>query len=249
MRRRTVLFAPLALHAQPNRPGLTIVWIESSSLPEQFMQDSVVFPRAYSACPEASRGRRALETGRFPHAVREDDQAMKDHFTAGDTITVATTVSADGADSPFDTSLRVPLAIRWPGRLTPRIAAEVLISHVDVLPTLLALAGIAAPAGLQGQDLSALLSGRGPLPEAVYAQGKIGYEGEWRMLVRGFDKIIWNIREEPIGLYNLAEDPAEENSLLGRREHELTRDSMMALAREWMRRLGDRIDPSGLRRR
>src|SRR5579864_914850 len=30
------------------------------------------------------------------------------------------------------------------------------------------------------------------------------------------------------------------------REHELTRDSMLALAQQWMRKLGDGMDPSGL---
>jgi hypothetical protein len=45
------------------------------------------------------------------------------------------------------------------------------------------------------------------------------------------------------------DDPAEENDLAHDREHELTRDSMLALARQWMRKLGDGLDPSGLRLR
>lgn len=237
------------LRAQGARPTLSIVWIASRNLPAEVARESVVFPRAYSGCPDADRSHSVLERGRFPHSPGGSPQIMNS-FANGNTITVLTAGSADGGDSPFDSSVRVPLAIRWPGRLMPRVADELLISHVDILPTLLALAGIPQPAGLHGRDLSArLLNRRGPLPEAIYAQGRIGTTAEWRMLLRGFDKIIWNLRDEVTGLYNLADDPEEAINLAGHRSHRLTEDSMMALARQWMQRLGDGMDSSGLRLR
>jgi hypothetical protein len=69
------------------------------------------------------------------------------------------------------------------------------------------------------------------------------------MVLRGFDKIVWNLRDEVTGLYNLADDPQESINLAGQRQHALTQDSMMALARQWMLRLGDGMDSSGLRLR
>jgi hypothetical protein len=57
------------------------------------------------------------------------------------------------------------------------------------------------------------------------------------------------MREEIVGLYNLADDPFEQTDLMDVREHSLTRDSMWALARDWMRRLEDGMNPSGLRLR
>jgi arylsulfatase A-like enzyme len=196
-------------------------------------------------------GRKALETGRFPHAARPTDSSLADLIGPGsETITVLTAESGDGEDSPSQKSVRVPLAIRWPGKLKPRVAGELLVSHADVLPTLLALSGIAPPEGLHGRDLSRLITnGTGEVPDSVYCEGRIGLPGEWRAIVRGYDKLVLRPQEEATRLYNLADDPAEENDLAHDREHELTRDSMLALARQWMRKLGDGVDPSGLRLR
>jgi arylsulfatase A-like enzyme len=249
--RRTILLAPLALAAQTIRPRVQITWITASVVPQEFASESVVFPRAYTCCPAAGLAKRALETGRFPHAARPDDFSIAGvPGSATETITVLTAESGNGEDSPSQKSILVPLAIRWPGKLKPRVAEELLISHADVLPTLLAWLNVPAPQGIQGRDLSRLIQpGQGELPDAVYAEGRLGLPGEWRVLVRGYDKLVIRPGEEATRLYNLADDPAEENDLAHDREHELTRDSMLALARQWMRKLGDGLDPSGLRLR
>jgi arylsulfatase A-like enzyme len=249
--RRTILLAPLALVAQSTRPRVEITWIKGSSIPEEFARDSVVFPRAYTCCPAAGLAKRALETGRFPHSARPGDVSIASLVgSAADVITVLTAESGNEEDSPFQRSVLVPLAIRWPGKLKPRVAEELLVSHADVLPTLLALLGIAPPEGLQGRDFSTLIEGgQGAVPDSVYAEGRLGLPGEWRAVVRGYDKLVIRPQEEATRLYNLADDPAEENDLAHDREHELTRDSMLALARQWARKLGDGVDPSGLRLR
>jgi len=220
-------------------------------VPEAFARESVVFPRAYTCCPAAGLAKKALETGRFPHAAHSTDASMASLVGPGpEAITVLTAESGDGEDSPSQKSVLVPLAIRWPGTLKPRVAGDLLISHADVLPTLLAFLGIAPLEGLQGRDLSKLIaSGTGEVPDSVYCEGRIGLPGEWRAIIRGYDKLVIRPQEEATRLYNLADDPAEETDLAHDREHELTRDSMLALARQWMRKLGDGVDPSGLRLR
>jgi len=240
---------PLALAAQSTRPRVEITWIKGSSIPEEFARDSVVFPRAYTCCPAAGLAKKALETGRFPHAARPTDASIANLIGPGpEAITVLTSESGDGEDSPSQKSILVPLAIRWPGKLTPRVAGEFLISHADVLPTLLAFLGVTPPGGLQGRDLSKLIAnGAGEVPDSVYCEGRIGMPGEWRAVIRGYDKLVIRPQEEATRLYNLADDPTEETDLAHDREHELTRDSMLALARQWMRKLGDGVDPSGLR--
>jgi arylsulfatase A-like enzyme len=249
--RRTILLAPLVVAAQSTRPRVEIRWIKGSAVPEEFARESVVFPRAYTCCPAAGLGRKALETGRFPHATRPADFSIASVAGSGtDVITILTAESGNDEDSPFQRSILVPLAIRWPGKLKPRVADELLISHADVLPTLLAWLGIAPPEGLQGRDLSKLIqSSQGEVPDSIYTEGRLGMPGEWRAVIRGYDKLVIRPQEEATRLYNLADDPAEENDLAHEREHELTRDSMLALARQWMRKLGDGIDPSGLRLR
>lgn len=252
MTRRTLLMTPLALAAQAARPRVEITWIKGPTVPEEFARESIVFPRAYTCCPAAGLAKKAIETGRFPHAARPDDPSIPGLFSSrgSETVTVLTAESGNGEDSPDQRSILVPLAIRWPGKLKPRIAGEMLISHADVLPTLLALAGIAPPEGLQGRDLSKLIqSGAGEVPDSVFAEGRLGLPGEWRAVVRGYDKLVIRPQEEATRLYNLADDAGEANDLAHDREHELTRDSMLALARQWMKKLGDGVDPSGLRLR
>jgi arylsulfatase A-like enzyme len=252
--RRAILLAPLALTAQSIRPKVQITWIKGASVPDEFAAESVVFPRAYVCCPAAGLAQKALETGRFPHSARPGDPSVATLLGSGssasEVITVLTAESGNGEDSPSQGSVRVPLAIRWPGKLKPRVADELLISHADVLPTLLAWLKVAPPEGLQGRDLSGLIErGQGEVPDSVFAEGRLGLPGEWRLVVRGYDKLVIRPGEEATRLYNLADDPAEENDLAHDREHELTRDSMLALARQWMRKLGDGVDPSGLRLR
>ena len=74
----------------------------------------------------------------------------------------------------FDEAIRVPLVVKGPGVAAAAGGVTIPTSHVDLLPTLLGLAGIdveRAAAGvaehhaeahpLPGRDLSGLLTGRG----------------------------------------------------------------------------------------
>ena len=249
--RRTILLAPLALAAQTPQPRVQVTWLTTMAIPEEFTRESVVFPRAYVCCPTKGLSRRALETGRYPHAARAQDPSLYSLLGSDpEGIHVMTAESGDGEDSPSQRSILVPLAIRWPGKLKPRVADERLVSHADVLPTLLALLKITPPVGLPGRDVSAFVQGQeGELPDSVYVEGRLKLPGEWRAVIRGFDKLVIYPGEEATRLYNLADDPGEENDLAHDHAHELTRDSMLALAQQWMRKLGDGIDPSGLRLR
>jgi arylsulfatase A-like enzyme len=138
----------------------------------------------------------------------------------------------------FEESVRVPLAIRHP-RARP-FASDVVVSHVDVVPTLLALCGEPAFEGLQGHDLSALLLGqKGDRPESVFAEGKLGEKDEWRMMVQGSDKIVVDANGDVTHLYNLAEDPFELTNLAHEPSVKLKRDQLLAIMRATRQRLLD----------
>ncbi len=51
----------------------------------------------------------------------------------------------------YDSGLRVPMIVRWPGKINPGAVSEELVSLVDLAPTVLSLAGIDIPVHLQGQ--------------------------------------------------------------------------------------------------
>lgn len=108
----------------------------------------------------------------------------------------------------FEGGQRVPLLVRWPGRVSAgtRIAAPV--SQLDLAPTLLALAGASAPAAgeLDGLDLAPLLAGASA-PERTFfwKQGASAAirKGDWKLVVSRGSR--W--------LFDLAQDPGERNDL------------------------------------
>ncbi len=61
-------------------------------------------------------------------------------------------------DAYYDSVIRVPLVIRVPG-MEPRQVSS-LVSHVDLLPTILELVGAVEPAAIDGVSLVPLLTGR-----------------------------------------------------------------------------------------
>jgi len=144
----------------------------------------------------------------------------------------------DGNEVPFEESVRIPLAIRYPAGLKP--GARDLASQVDIMPTLLMLCGMEIPDGVQGQDLF----GKTP-PEVAFAEGE--FQGAWRMLVRGYDKLIATPKGEITHLFNLADDPYEMTNLARDPAQKLTLASLKAQLLAQMQKLADGWDPSGLR--
>lgn len=155
----------------------------------------------------------------------------------------------EGADSWYEESVGVPLLMRYPRVFKPG-RSDLLVSNVDVMPTLLSLCGAPVPDGIQGVDLSVpLLRGGANRPESIYAEGSIRTPGEWRMIVRGLDKLVVDPALHVLHLYNLGEDPGEMLDLAREPSAELKRNELRALAKLWMSRAHDGVDPSGLRLR
>ncbi len=65
-----------------------------------------------------------------------------------------------GKNAPYEEDVRVPFVVRGPG-VPAGTASEDLAGNVDLLPTILGLAGVAAPEHVDGRDLSAQWHGAG----------------------------------------------------------------------------------------
>jgi N-sulfoglucosamine sulfohydrolase len=52
---------------------------------------------------------------------------------------------------PYDSGLRVPLLVRWPGQVKPGTVRDDLTCFLDLAPTVLSLAGVEVPAYMQGR--------------------------------------------------------------------------------------------------
>ncbi|MBM3797313.1 MAG: sulfatase [Acidobacteria bacterium] len=148
---------------------------------------------------------------------------------------------------PFDESARVPLIMRWPaGGLRRGVLEDALISNADLMPSLLALCGAEIPGAVQGRNHAELMrTGEGDRAESIYSYGQLGTPGEWRMVVRGLDKLVVNTKGETTHLYNLGQDPFEMRNLATETGTPArTRDELKAHLRAWVKRVGDGVDPS-----
>ena len=59
----------------------------------------------------------------------------------------------------YESSLRIPLLIRWPGRIPANAVTDALVENIDVFPTLVEAAGSSATAWCAGRSLWPLLRG------------------------------------------------------------------------------------------
>lgn len=60
----------------------------------------------------------------------------------------------------YDESIRIPLLMRWPGRIKSAVQDKQIISLVDVMPTLLDLCNVRSPESVQGTSLAPVLLGK-----------------------------------------------------------------------------------------
>lgn len=120
----------------------------------------------------------------------------------------------------FDTSVKIPLAIRWPGVIKPDTVNPHTVSHLDWLPTFAALGAATVPAGtlVRGRDIAPLLRGQAkPWDDTYYAEYsmKHGARVHLRMMRTPEWKLIRDFNNEGRDeLYHLTADPGETRNLI-----------------------------------
>lgn len=93
-------------------------------------------------------------------AVRE---LARKHLDPRNTVFIYT--ADHGAQWPFgkwnlyDSGIRVPFIVAWPGVITPGSQNDAMIQWIDVLPTLIEIAGGTVPAGIDGRSFAGVLRG------------------------------------------------------------------------------------------
>ena len=117
----------------------------------------------------------------------------------------------------YEGGLRIPLIVRWPGRVPAGKVVDDPVINTDWVPTLLELIGQPVPAGLDGVSIAALLTGHGPLPARKFFWHFPHYtnqgsrpsgamrDGNW-MMVEYYD-------EEKAELFDLRKDICEAQDL------------------------------------
>jgi arylsulfatase A len=142
----------------------------------------------------------------------------------------------------YEGGLRDPLIIRWPGRIKPGIVEDTPVVFTDLMPTLLAAAGIdpARTVGpLDGVNLLPLIKGEQLAPRALYwhypnysNQGGrpagAMREGDW--------KLVEQYEDGSVELFDLASDPGETRNRAASETDRTT--EMLAKFHAWRRQIG-----------
>ena len=120
----------------------------------------------------------------------------------------------------YEASARVPLQIAWPGHLPAGQRLPQVVSLVDVVATMLEMAGVEAPVSLDGDSLAGLLQGQDAdwKDEAFAEYCGHGVTAPMAMLRRGRYKFNYSLGDPP-ELYDLQGDPGEFHNLAGRSEY------------------------------
>jgi arylsulfatase A-like enzyme len=115
----------------------------------------------------------------------------------------------------YEESLRMPLVVRWPGVVEAGSENSDLVQNLDFAQTFLEMAGLAAPADMQGHSLVPLLRGTKPADwrDAIYYQ-YFEYPGP-HMVRRHYGvrtdryKLIYYYEIDEWELFDLVSDPNE----------------------------------------
>jgi len=118
---------------------------------------------------------------------------------------------------PHGEAMEVPFIARFPGRIKPKTTSEAIFCPHDILPTLAGLAGLKAPAGIDGRDLSGVLQGRADAATREHAyitfRTDRKYVPSWKG-VRTRRYTYARTKDDPWVLFDQQEDPHETRNLV-----------------------------------
>lgn len=158
----------------------------------------------------------------------------------------------------YEASARVPFIVRWPGtRRGVREASP--ISHVDIMPTVLNLAGLKVDAELAGEDLWPAMMGQGRSDRAVYSEfygegeaygqlpfKSLMYRQAAYKLIASHSRLskeqvryeLYNVEEDPWEMRNLAETPEMASAF------QTLKDALMAIWHKQQTKLPAKMPPA-----
>ncbi len=172
----------------------------------------------------------------------------------------------EGKGAPYEGGIRVPLIVRWPGKVQAGSACDTPVHAVDFYPTYAALAAGTPPARhpLDGESLLPLLQQSGPLQRTTLYWHMPTYtlnfgrtpcavirEGDWKLIhwfgdyldTTGFTpddkpygKLVTGPRTE---LYNIREDLSETRDLAAERPKKTTH--LTNALNAWLKRTRARL--------
>jgi len=186
-------------------------------------------------------------------------KALDDLGIADDTILVFTSDHGDMIGShrmclkqePFEESINIPFIVRYPKRIPRGTVTDGLLSPIDVMPTLLSLAGAPVPKSVEGISLEqAALGKKSDQQDAVLLMKMVPGGMPWMCnaatpwrgvrtkthtyarLADGGPWVLYDNKADPYQMNNLVNDPA----------HKKLRETMEAKMRALLKKARDPFD-------
>jgi arylsulfatase A-like enzyme len=120
----------------------------------------------------------------------------------------------------YEPSLRMPLLIRWPGRIKQRSVCDAMVLNLDFAPTFLQSTGCPVPGNIQGESFLSIMQGERPSgwrramyyhyyehPSIASVRRHYGIRTDrYKLIHFYYDMDGWE-------LYDLQKDPCELNNL------------------------------------
>ena len=174
-------------------------------------------------------------------------QALRELGMEKDTLVIFTSDHGDfqgahgmvekGAEAMYDDLTRVPLIMRYPGRIQPGAVVSTQAQCVDLMPTILDYAGMKAPNGIHGRSLRPFIEGASDDGRPVFCERTAFFSfqrmvrtHEWKYVYASRVPVeLYDLRNDPYEMRNLAEDPAFRK----------VRDDLRQQLEQWMAATGD----------
>jgi len=181
--------------------------------------------------------------------------ALEKHGLTGNTVIFFLTDNGPTPDAPsgnpkwrgqkgslYEGGHKVPFIACWPGKIAAAGESDAPAMTIDLMPTMLSLAGVRAPADLvlDGVDLSGLLlRGEEPKSRPLFwaalanngARSEAMREGSWKLVVNHPKAKPGSFGNEAVELYRLDRDPSETTDLAASQPEQTA--SMLAKLKAW----------------
>ena len=119
----------------------------------------------------------------------------------------------------YDTVVRVPMLVSWPGRVDAGTVVTEAVSHIDLLPTVVEWLRIPDRVSRSGRSLGPLLA-TGPAPFAAVPVVAETFRPEapvdLKAIVASRRKLIFTPSDKGVQMFDLERDPGERDDLAGR---------------------------------
>jgi arylsulfatase A-like enzyme len=113
----------------------------------------------------------------------------------------------------YEGGIRVPMIVRWPGKIKSGSVSDQPWAFWDFLPTALQIAETNAPAGIDGISILPTLLGQTQTNQHDFLYWELNENGLKQAVRMGDWKAVRPQPGKPLELYNLKEDTAETNNV------------------------------------